>query len=112
MKLKEIREIAQKYTSEYDYVAIRTQDQEFEIGTISHNSKVWIDGEETDLDLDGISATDINSDMISMHSEEYTTYTGYYPGEHMAVVAGNVATRGEDDGEIIIEDAVVVEIIK
>jgi hypothetical protein len=30
----------------------------------------------------------------------------------MAVIAGNVATRGEDDGEIIIEDAVVVEIIK
>lgn len=110
MTVTEIRAAAEKYTDYYEFVGIRTQEETFELGSIEHVSSVWDDGEETGETLTGISVTDINSNMIIMHSDEHGL--NYYYGKHLAVICGNSAEYGADEGELIIEDAVVVEILK
>lgn len=112
MTISEIKVAAEKFIGEYAVVAIRTQEVAFDLGEISHNSKVWDNGDETDEELDGISATNINSRMVKMHSSEYDSHSGYYYGKHMAIIIGNRYEMGEDDGEVIIQDATVVEILK
>lgn len=104
-----IRDIAEKYLDEYNVVGIRTQDVPFELGAIYHNSLVWIDGEMTGEELPGICATEILRSpdrLLSMH------INGTYYGNYVAIICGNSYSWGQDDGEIIIEDPVVVEILK
>jgi hypothetical protein len=45
-----------------------------------------------------------------MHTDSDPRY-GFYFGDHKAIIAGNFAECGEDPGEIVISDPVVVEII-
>lgn len=87
---------------EYEYIGVRVQEREFEIGAIDHVSRVWIDGDETNEELNGVCATMV--DAISNLPYEYF-------GDHVAVVCGNSAEFGEDVGEIIIEDAIVAAVI-
>lgn len=108
LKIKEMinaEEIFNKYhwsgDGEYDFVGIRIQEEEFELGEISHVSKVWIDGEETDEELNGVCVVDIR---------EIENADSYF-GSHAAIICSDSATRGEDLGELILEDAVVVEIV-
>ena len=91
----------------FDCICVRTQDQPFELGPIDHISHVWVDGDETDEELDGISATSIRfpSD-VRMHASDHAW--SYYPGEHVALIGTNDYNMGEDAGEIITRDAEVV----
>ena len=100
-----IEELMEEY-GEYQYFGIRTQDVPFELGEIDHNSKVWEDGDETDEELDGISATNATSGSISAHID------GLYYGDHMAILASNDITWGEDVDELVMRDAVVIRIIR
>lgn len=93
-------EIAKEASWDYEVVGVRVQEMPFELGEMDHVSKVWIDGEETDEELDGVCATDVNN--LSVNE---------YYGEHVAVVAGNYFEYGEDIGEIIIKDAQVIAIV-
>lgn len=86
---------------------IRIQEQAFELGAIDHNSKVWIDGEETDEELDGVCACDLNSPEAS----EALNGKGYF-GSHIALIAGDGYEYGRDAGEVILSDAEVLFIIK
>ena len=99
--------LAEKYQEEYEYVGFRAQEQPFKLGPISHCSKVWDDGEETDAQLDGISTIAVDK-VESLYNQ-----CGYYPyyGDHAAIIAGNRATWGQDQDELVIEDAVVFEIL-
>jgi hypothetical protein len=112
MTIAEIIEAAESYEEDYEVVGIRTQEIPFELGAISHLSKVWYDGEETDDFLEGICCTSINSHSVKMHSSEHDSWSGYYYGDYAAIVCGNEYTMGEDDGEVVIMDAVVVKILK
>lgn len=114
MKLEQIKEAIEqvKEDSGFEFIGIRTQDEPFELGGIDHLSHVWEDGDDTGEELNGISATNVNSPCIKMHSDEADWRTGKYLGKHCAIIAGNHAERGEDAGEIIIVDAVVVEILR
>ena len=115
LTVKQIKQLAEKYLDQYDIVAIRTQEEQFSIGELNHISSVWIDGEETSDKLDGISATNINTydiNALKMHSCENTPYSGFYFGDYQAIICGNSYTIGEDAGEVIIHDPVVVEIIQ
>ena len=95
-----IQEILNKYKDEYNYVGIRFQEQEFELGELDHKSLVWIDGEETEEELEGVCIIDINQ------------YNGQkYFGNHAAIICGDMGRMGVDEGEIIIADPVVVEVI-
>jgi hypothetical protein len=108
----EIKAAAERYANEYAYVGIRTQEQPYSLGAIYHQSHMWDDGYDTGEQLGGISATNIHSDAVNMHGDgKEHNRRGYYYGDHIAIICGNAATWGEDVGEIIIEDAVVVEII-
>lgn len=93
----------------HEIFAIRTQDVPFEMGKIDHKSLVWIDGEMTDEELDGISATAIDPDDIvkglNRHSREG------YEGEHIAILAGKESKAGEDPFEIIMETPDVIAIL-
>jgi hypothetical protein len=110
MTIEELREKAEAYKDDYEYVAIRTQEEPFELGKIDHVSSVWDNGDETDDKLDGISATLIDDPAVQMHVDKNYRY-GYYFGNHKAIVCGNHAASGEDVGEIIISDPVVMEVL-
>lgn len=85
---------------EYAYVGVRVQEPEFVLGPVNHRSHVWVDGEETAAELPGLCACKL--DRLGIND---------YFGDHIAIVCGNEAEYGEDDGEIIIRDAEVVAII-
>lgn len=110
MTVEELKGLAEKYTDRYQYVGVRTQEEPFELGEIDHVSSVWVDGDETTSELNGLSATDIHSSALRMHTDCDPRY-GFYFGDHKAIIAGDFAEYGEDLGEIIISDPVVVEIV-
>ena len=64
-----------------------------------HNSRVWIDGEETDEWLLGTCAISINCDGKNV---------GHYCGDRVALISGARVGYGEDEGEIILADARIV----
>lgn len=109
-ELKSLIEQVMDENMEYEFFGIRTQEQPFALGDIDHTSKVWEDGDETDEDLDGICATNAESRMIRWHADDHGD--GYYFGGHQAILASNDVEYGEDDGEIIMKDAVVVYVIR
>ena len=98
----QIKAIAEEYSWDYAVIAIRVQEVPFALGQIDHHSKVWVDGDETDEELNGICGTKVEClDYIS----------GFYGGDHLAVIGGHTFEYGEDAGEVIIADAEVIEII-
>lgn len=93
--------------SEYDYVGFRVvENEQYNVGDIASPSRVWIDGEPTDELLRGACA-------IS-HDATHLTYDGYegYIGDTIIVLGSNNADGGNDPGEIVMIDAVVLEVIK
>ena len=110
MTVEELKGLAEKYTDRYQYVGVRTQEEPFELGEVEHRSSVWVNGDETTSELNGLSATNINSRALRMHTDSDPRY-GFYFGDHKAIIAGDSAECGEDPGEIVISDPVVVEII-
>lgn len=89
---------------------IRTQDEEFEPEgeAMTHLSHIWDNDDDTGDTLDGVCAS--TADFIEMHDQ--SRGFGYYMGEHCAIIGGNHYSYGEDDGEIIITDPVVIKIIR
>ena len=86
---------------EYEFVGVRVQEQGFELGAIEHLSHVWYNGDDTGVELDGVCACKL--DRLGVNR---------YYGDHAAIICGNDAEYGEDDGEIIIRDAVVAKILR
>lgn len=100
--IQSAKEIAEELFYDYEVIGVRVQDEPFNLGEIRHLSHVWVDGEDTGEELDGICAQDIRT---------VGKVNNGYIGAHIAVIAGNQYTYGVDVGELIIEDAVVVEIL-
>ena len=97
-----IKKIAEEMDLSWDYefVGVRVQEQEFELGTIEHLSHVWDNGDDTGVELDGICVCS----LVRLGANNYF-------GNHVAIICGNEAEYGEDDGELIIRDAEVVKVI-
>ena len=87
----------------FTYIGIRVQEDEFSLGELDHNSRVWVDGEITEEELCGVCALDIRK------FDE--TVKNCYFGDHMALIASDSAMMGGDDYEIIIENAEVIEVL-
>lgn len=85
---------------DYEFIGIRVQEQPFELGSILHLSHVWDNGEDTGVELGGICVCRLDR----LGREQYF-------GNHAAIICGNEAEYGEDDGELIIRDAEVVKVI-
>lgn len=99
--IEKIRELKNEYSWDYEQVCIRVQDIPFELGEMDHQSSVWVDDNETDEHLDGVCTLSV----------EYAQNADFYFGDHLAIVAGNEYSYGQDPGEVIICDPVVLEIL-
>ena len=118
---EKIGPVLEKYEKQYKYVGIRTQEEPFDLGEVSHNSSVWKSGVETSEKLSGLSATRSNQTSLVSHSDKkedmlfrrkFGKDSGYYYGSHTAVIVGDAAKPGKDVGEIIISSPKVVHIFK
>ena len=96
----------------YAVLGIRTQEEPFELGAMDHVSSVWVDSDETDELLDGVSATSTDSRFIASHTADWRQVRFSYFGEHTAIIAGDSYSCGEDEGEVVIENPVVVRVIR
>ncbi|MEG0504486.1 MAG: hypothetical protein RR547_07550, partial [Raoultibacter sp.] len=72
-------------------------------------SHVWVDGDDTGIEIEGLSATTITSNKITMHASDNDSYNSYW-GDNVAIICGNDYSMGEDAGEVIITDPVCVHI--
>lgn len=89
---------------EYGCIGIRVQEESYglRVGDVmEHNSRVWIDGEETEEELDGVCAISVS--CLDVADEYY--------GSCILVLGSNRYTYGEDAGEIVMRDAKVLAII-
>lgn len=92
----------------YDYVGYRVvyRDKEsYKIGDTPNRSRVWIDGEPTEEYLRGACA--VSKEMLDL------TYDGCegYLGDTILILGSNNAEGGNDPGEIVMIDAVVLAVI-
>lgn len=94
-----------EFEDEYECVGIRVQEDSYgqRVGDVmDHNSRVWIDGDETEEELDGVCA--IKSNMTGVACE--------YFGNTVLVLGSNCYTYGEDAGEVIMQEPTVLAIIE
>jgi len=92
-------------------IGIRTQEMPFEaVGDImSHTSVVWYDGEETDIELDGVCALDIR--QFKSIEDAIRASKMSYVGKYTAIIESDYWEYGQDPDEIILRDPVVKEIL-
>ncbi len=102
--IKKVEGLADELRWEWGAVGIRTQEEPFAPGPIDHVSHVWIDGEDTGEELEGICAIEIGA-------LKWAALASRYYGRHVAIVCGDSCSWGEDEGEIIIQNPVVVEVL-
>lgn len=88
----------------YAVIGVRVQEVPFEMGPMSHQSHIWDDGEDTGEELDGVCAMEWDK----IRDIQRRTY---YFGDYAAVVAGDRYEYGEDFGEVVIHDPVVICIL-
>ena len=98
--IRRVEDIASSALYDYEAVGVRVQDVPFSPGSMSHRSHVWDNGDDTGVELDGICVCSL--DRLGVNN---------YFGNHVAIICGNEAEYGEDDGELIIRDAEVVKVI-
>lgn len=108
---------------EYQYYAIRMDDYIYNIDDKCHTSHQWWqddpeDGSEYVQEmhcwdggiLPGTCAFSVSADNIADVMEEAEETFGYY--DHMYLIAGDDAEIGNDPGEIIVDNATVLLVIK
>ena len=127
--LNRIREIIEE--GDFEYYGLRADDAEYKIGDICRSSHQLLQDPEFDDDseliypyiddknspyygyydageLDGTCAIKVDEDSI----EEALESIEMYDGKHVYLIAGDYIECGNDEGEIIIEDAEVLEAVK
>ena len=80
-------------------------DYNIKSGEYCRQSYRWEDGECTDEVLDGTSAIDAR--MLLGYRGAPTSYYG----DQILVITGTDQVRGEDDCEVVINDAIVLEVV-
>lgn len=125
-KCKEIyKQTAWWENGEYQYVGLRFEDKERQVGEIiedvSRDNEDREDEREfpeygTDEyfempELDGVSAWDMSVEATYTYSDwdaEKDDCRSVFTTKHCYIIAGNKATYGPDDNEVVIQDAVVI----
>lgn len=95
------KEMAEDPYREYQYIGVRVQDVPFELGAIDHLSHVWDDGDDTGVELPGLSV--LGARFLGQESQ--------YFGSHVAIIGSNNIQYGQDAGELVMEAPVVLEIL-
>ena len=108
MTAREINELVDN--AGYGYVGIRVDnDVEYSVGDDVAASRVWDVCGVTDEMLDGTSCIGLNGS----NAEQALRTVGQYHGNRIYIIAGNdMVDYGEDVGEIIIRDAVVIAVVE
>jgi len=97
------------YPYPYPYIGVRVIGKEYdnydsEIGDIVPCSYNWSDGEQTEERLDGTSCISIDAQLPN------SDYKGYL-GNRIWIIGGYEMDKGQDEGEMIIKDAVIIKIL-
>ena len=108
-------------TSNFEYYGIRSDDGvEYKVGDSCYASHQWWqdDPEDDALEYDeemhcwdggelpGTCALKVSEESDVQKILDFSSYC--YGGKHITLIAGNYAEYGNDDGEIIIRDAIVL----
>ena len=115
-KLSEVVENMENYgINEYRYYGIRAHYSKAVVGEKLENSKIWIDGDATEDEESGVCALDVfnmveNECTIDEIIESVDCYS--YGTGSVVLIAGNDMYYGDDTDEIIIKNAIVVDIVK
>ena len=107
--MTKLERIVEELKFDYEFIGIRIQEENFEVGKVTHNSRIWIDGDETEEELDGICAVKVDKTNVE---KRFAKANNLYFGEHVAIIVSNDAEWGEDEHEIIMKNAEVAYIIK
>jgi hypothetical protein len=97
-RTEKIEALIAGWTRDADH-GIRIVDEPVAVGTELPRSFRWDDGEWTDEELVGTCAIDLTR-------RDATRLASHYFGRYALLVGGVVALYGEDDGEVIMRDAV------
>lgn len=107
--IAQVRDIAQSaQLADWNCLALRTQDYPFTLGASADHSYQWYEGESTGEALDGLCGTGLWASNISWQSDQET----HYQGKHLAIVAGTSAEYGQDEGELVLKDPVVIAVLR
>jgi len=112
LKIKQDKRVLEEIGEEvFNHYGLRVtgkdnDDYNASIGDILEPSHVWIDGDWTEDILDGTSAIDWNYKFKSVPK-----YLSYY-GDRVFLLGSNQVQGGEDIGETIMTDAVVLMILE
>ena len=102
-ELIDIDQIA--HASDYDYVGFRVVNKNnelYKVGDVARRSRIWVDNEPTNEYLSGTCA--VSSEKINL--------TGYgYIGDTILVLGSNNAEGGNDPGEIVMIDPIVLDVV-
>ena len=108
----------------YEYLAIRSCDQEYKAGEIAEDSYAWdyeldestyyTTGETLDGACGSILRTSAwdSDEEIEAELKKALSRNGEYNFDHQYIIAGNSMVYGNDPDEIIIRDAVVIGVIR
>nr|DAP79036.1 MAG TPA: hypothetical protein [Caudoviricetes sp.] len=127
-KMNEIQKIINIIENDDDcfaFYGIRATTEEHLAGEELSNSFVWIDGEKTEEELDGISTMGIKDlteeaviRAIKCLGRDACEYFGVkanvfhsYVGQNFVLIKGDSATAGDDNGEWVIKNPVVVAVL-
>lgn len=116
MEIKEILEKIEK--SNLNHFGIRSEDRSLEEGYELEASHDWEDNEMQDELLSGTCATGIGYLWLDGEQEDVDTLqkaisaNGGRYGDHVYIIGGDSYEDGNDDGEVIISDAIVIAKIK
>jgi len=91
---------------EYEYYGVRWVEDDLAIGATAPVSRVWVDGDPTDEVLDGACAVQVRT----AQDIEHALAGGSYMGKPV-LLGCNRMSYGEDAGEIVMEDAIVLALV-
>lgn len=109
----------------FAFYGIRATTEEHSAGEELSNSFIWVDGEKTEEELDGISTMGIKDlteeaviRAIKCLGRDACEYFGVkenvfhsYVGQNFVLIKGDSATAGDDNGEWVIKNPVVVAVL-
>lgn len=115
----EIIKLADKYKYYYKYVAIRSQSGKFEVGKkIIHRSRIYYVSDskyphyDVGEEIDGIFATAIYTNSIFVGKDMMKKQFKYSQFGYAAILVADKGHYGNNKTEVVLQDAVAVEIIR
>jgi len=89
-------------------VRVVGDDDPIQVGKAPRQSRVWMDNEPTDRTLSGTSVIDLESRVVDRKGLRKAVQPYMWIGDRLAVLAGDNADPGNDEGEIVLKNNVEV----